>query len=253
MGQKTLIDPGPIETGRYRARLARMPDDLDRALILRARLFRGDPDATDRDRFDVLCRHLLVEDRATGTVLCTCRLMELTDGTEIGQSYAAQVYDLAPLAGCAGPMLEIGRFCIAPELRDADVMRLAWAALARIVTTERVEMLFGCTSFAGTDAGPYLDAFSSLHALHLAPPSWRPRVKAPDVVRFAGLSVTATDPKRAQSTMPPLLRSYLRMGGRVSDHAVRDHDLGTLHVFTGLEVGRVPAARRRALTAVAGG
>jgi hypothetical protein len=37
------------------------------------------------------------------------------------------------------------------------------------------------------------------------------------------------------------------MGGWVSDHAVVDIDLDTLHVFTGLEIGRVPKARARLL------
>ena len=40
--------------------------------------------------------------------------------------------------------------------------------------------------------------------------------------------------------MPPLLRTYLLMGGWVSDHAVVDRHMDTLHVFTGLEI-RNPA------------
>ena len=52
--------------------------------------------------------------------------------------------------------------------------------------------------------------------------------------------------------MPPLLRSYLTMGGWVSDHAVVDRDLNTLHVFTGLEISAIPPARARALRMVAG-
>jgi putative hemolysin len=47
--------------------------------------------------------------------------------------------------------------------------------------------------------------------------------------------------------MPPLLRSYLMMGGWVSDHAVIDAELDTLHVFTGVEIARVPEARARLL------
>jgi putative hemolysin len=50
--------------------------------------------------------------------------------------------------------------------------------------------------------------------------------------------------------MPPLLRSYLAMGGRVSDHAVVDHRLDTLHVFTGLEVARISPGRKRLLRAM---
>ena len=53
-------------------------------------------------------------------------------------------------------------------------------------------------------------------------------------------------------TMPPLLRTYLMMGGWVSDHAVVDTDLNTLHVFTGLEIAAVPPSRARLLRAVAG-
>ena len=59
------------------------------------------------------------------------------------------------------------------------------------------------------------------------------------------------DLKAAQAKMPPLLRTYLLMGGWVSDHAVIDRDLGTLHVFTGLEIGAVPPARARLLRGLA--
>ena len=52
--------------------------------------------------------------------------------------------------------------------------------------------------------------------------------------------------------MPPLLRSYLAMGGWVSDHAVVDAHLGTLHVFTGLEINVIPPARKKLLRAIAG-
>jgi len=53
--------------------------------------------------------------------------------------------------------------------------------------------------------------------------------------------------------MPPLLRTYLLMGGWVSDHAVVDGQMNTLHVFTGLEIAAIPPARARLLRAVAAG
>ncbi|MGR3710973.1 MAG: ornithine-acyl-ACP acyltransferase, partial [Alterinioella nitratireducens] len=61
------------------------------------------------------------------------------------------------------------------------------------------------------------------------------------------------DPRHALARMPSLLRSYLMMGGRVSDHAVIDCDLGTLHVFTGLEIAAIPPARATRLRQIAGG
>jgi len=41
------------------------------------------------------------------------------------------------------------------------------------------------------------------------------------------------------------------MGGWVSDHAVVDPEMGTLHVFTGVEIRAIPATRKRLLRAVA--
>lgn len=241
-----------IETDRLRVRLAGSESDVARSLALRARVFRGDPEAADDDRFDRRCRHLLVEETAGGTLVATCRLLDIADGAEVAQSYSAQFYALEALAGFEGPMIEVGRFCIAPEARDADVLRLAWGALTRIVETDGVRMLFGCSSFSGTEPAAYLDAFALLRARHVAPPRWRPKVKAPDVFRFAQRLRRKPDSKRALKAMPPLLRTYLVMGGWVSDHAVIDRDLGTLHVFTGLEVGAVPPERVRALQALAG-
>ncbi len=113
-------------------------------------------------------------------------------------------------------------------------------------------MLFGCSSFKGTDAEEYADAFAMLKDRHLAPRRWLPRVKAPSVFRFAQkLRLRKPDAKRAMLGMPPLLRTYLLMGGWVSDHAVVDNHMNTLHVFTGLEIAAIPATRKRLLRATA--
>jgi putative hemolysin len=114
-------------------------------------------------------------------------------------------------------------------------------------------MLFGCSSFYGTDAGAYADSLGLLAARHLAPARWMPTVKAPLTVPFArDLAGRAIDGKEAMQRMPPLLRSYLMLGGWVSDHAVVDPDLNTLHVFTGLEIAAIPDSRKRLLRADAG-
>ncbi|RDC71665.1 GNAT family N-acetyltransferase [Rhodovulum sp. 12E13] len=241
-----------LRRGRYAARFAATAADRERSLALRARCFREGGD--DRDAFDDACRHMLVEEPETKRLACTFRLLPLCGGGEIGRSYSAQHYDLAALEGFAGPMVEMGRFCIDPDLHDADILRVAWGAMTRYVDETGTKMLFGCSSFAGTETARYLDAFAMLRDRHLAPSRWLPRVKARDVFRFARTRAAPPDPdaRRALRGMPPLLRTYLAMGGWVSDHAVVDRDLDTLHVFTGLEIAAIPPARARALRAVAG-
>jgi putative hemolysin len=244
-----------LQKGRFLARLAESPDDLVRAQRLRylafvARRLPGGaeaPDgALDADDHDARCRHVLVEEVATGTLVCCFRLLPLAGGAEIGQSYSAQFYELAGLSAYPGRMVEMGRFCMHPARHDPDILRIAWAAMTRIVDADRVDMLFGCSSFIGTEAEAYMDAFALLRERHLAPRRWLPRVKAPAVFPFGrALRRRKADPKRALQSMPPLLRTYLALGGWVSDHAVVDRDLGTLHVFTGLEIKAIPPARAR--------
>lgn len=240
-----------LSRGRYRARLAETAADLAAARALRSRAFRTS--APDADAFDAVCDHVLVEDSATGALVATFRLLTLAGGADVGRSYSAQFYDLSALERFEGRMVEMGRFCIDPDRRDPDILRVAWGAMTAFVDAREVKMLFGCSSFAGTETAAYLDAFAMLKARHLAPRHWLPRVKAPDVFRFAARLRRRPDMKAAMARMPPLLRTYLLMGGWVSDHAVVDRQMNTLHVFTGLEIGAIPPARQRLLRAVAEG
>lgn len=238
-----------LTKGRYTVRVASSPEDIEAAQILRARCF-GLSVERDSDAFDACCAHILIEDGGDQALVCTFRMQELT-GADVSASYAAQYYELSALEAFEGRMVEMGRFCIDPDLGDPDILRVAWAAMTAYVDDHDVQLLFGCSSFAGTETAAYLDAFAMLKARHLAPKRWLPRVKAPDVFRFAARLRRKPDLKKAMAHMPPLLRTYLLMGGWVSDHAVVDRQMNTLHVFTGVEIGAIPAARKRLLRALA--
>jgi len=241
-----------LRKGRYRARFAETPADILAAQRLRTRAFHGDVSADlDADYFDEVCDHVLVEDQRNGDLVCCFRILPLNDGADIARSYSAQYYELSALEAFDGPMVEMGRFCIDPEVKDPDILRVAWGAMTTYVDEQGVEMLFGCSSFHGTDAEQYRDAFAMLKERHLAPKRWLPKVKAPKVFRFAQKLRRKPDAKLAMLRMPPLLRTYLMMGGWVSDHAVVDSHMNTLHVFTGLEIRAIPPARKRLLRATA--
>lgn len=205
----------------------------------------------EADRFDAVCDHVLVED-AAGRVVCCYRVMTFASGADIGASYAAQYYDLSRLAARAVPMVEMGRFCVHPDVNDPDVLRIAWGMLAAIVDARAAQVLFGCSSFAGTDPAPYAAAFDLLAAGHLARAGDMPAAQAGEVIEYAASAGPVADRRVALGQVPALLKTYLSMGGWVSDHAVVDRDMNTLHVFTGLEIAAIPAARAAALRAVAG-
>lgn len=205
---------------------------------------------SEEDAQDALSAHVLVE--GTAGPLAYFRVMLFGWGAGLEQGYAARFYDVAPLAGYARPVAEMGRFCLASGGVHPDVLRLAWGAMTRIVDEGQAGLLVGCTSFRGAAWEPHRPALALLAERHVGPREHRPGRKAEESVDFPSLAGPVTDRRASLAALPPLLRTYLMMGGWVSDHAVVDRELDTLHVFTCVEVDGVPLARAASLRAVAG-
>ncbi len=242
-----------ISGGQYSARWANGAQDMARAYALRQLCFRGGLTAPqDRDAHDDTCRHLLIEEPVSGILVGYCRVMVLNTGAEATKSYSARHYDLSALARHPVPMLEIGRFCIRPDRHDPDILRLVWSFLTSLVDDHGGAFLFGCTSFAGTDGARHGAAFQHLALGHLASSATRPGAKSKDIWPLHPTTdLVATGARSILSGLPPMLRSYLALGGKVGDHAVIDRDLGTMHVFTVVEVAAIPATRARQMRELA--
>lgn len=230
------------------ARLAEGPADMARVMALRRAAF---PRASgeEEDAQDALSAHLMVE--GGGQLLGYFRVMLFGWGAGLGQGYAARFYDVGPLSGYARPIAEMGRFCVAPGGVQPDVLRLAWGAMTRIVDEGQAGLILGCTSFRGAGWEAHRAALALLAAEFVGPPEHLPGRKAAEVVDYPRLVGPVVDRRASLSGLPPLLRTYLGIGGWVSDHAVVDRELDTLHVLTCVEVDRVPPARAASLRAVA--
>ena len=230
----------PLVKGALVARLAEGAEVED-ALALRARVFRGG--RADRDAMDGLCSHVVV--LKGGGLAATFRIKAYA-ADQIAASYSGRRYDLSRLAARGGVMVELGRFCTDPDQQGPDLIRVAWGFAARLVEAWDAGFLFGCTSFAGTDPGAEAAALGLLAARSLAPSGWAPRAASAEIFPIADLPPPG-DAHLALARLPPLLRTYLSMGGLVSDHAVIDRDLGSFHLFTGLDIAAIPAGRAAAL------
>ena len=230
------------------ARLAQGRAELDRLLSFRRQAF-PHRHGREEDDQDALSAHVMVE--RDGAVLAYFRVMLFGWGAGLSQGYAARFYDVGPLSRYARPIAEMGRFCVAPEGVHPDVLRLAWGAMTRIVDEGQAGLLVGCTSFRGAGWEAHRAGLALLAAEFVGPAEHLPGRKAAEVVGLDQAGPVG-DRRASLAALPPLLRTYLGMGGWVSDHAVVDRDLDTLHVFTCVEVDRVPAARAASLRAVAG-
>lgn len=229
-----------VTKGKLCVRVARTPQEIAAAMALRFARF-----GVAADRFDEGAVLVTIGPEA-GPAHCSFRLTLCQSQADVLASYSAQFYDLAQIAGLT-PSVELGRFCMI-EGASADVLRLAFAAMTRVVDAHQAGLLFGCASFQGAKVAAHLPALHLLQG-HIAP--HHIGKKSPHAVAYDGLSgqVTADSLRH----VPPLLRSYLALGGWVSDHAVQDFDLDTLHVFTGVEIDQIPPARAANLRALAAG
>jgi putative hemolysin len=233
-----------IWSGPLQVRLAETPADIDAAQALRYRIFyerlgaRPLPEMARRrrdvDRFDNHCDHLLVLDhnRGTGanTVVGTYRLIRRETAARLGAFYSANEFDIAPLIGQPGEILELGRSCVDPAYRQRSAMQLLWSGIATYVSYYEIVLMFGCASLPGTDPEAVAVPLSYLHHYHLAPPLLRPRALAERFVDMCRLHPSAIDSARALTALPPLIKGYLRLGGFVGDGAVIDAQFNTTDV-----------------------
>jgi putative hemolysin len=245
--------------GRYTVRFAQTDAEIAAAQALRHLAFRTRLGArevdtkTDADPFDQICQHMLVHDEATGALAGGCRIRVFPTASAICDSYSAQFFDLSALTAFPGPILELGRVCLHPDQHDADILRAIWVMLTRVVDEHGVTLLFGCASFRGADVAQHRAALELLRARHLAPACWAPKPHHARSASIVPLPDITPDLRVSRAALPPLLRSYLSLGGWVSNHAVVDATLDTLLVFTGLEIATLPEARKRVLRISADG
>lgn len=197
----------------------------------------------DFDAFDPWADHLLVCDSTKGQgadgVVGTYRLFRGQQAKAFGRFYTVDEYDIAPLLGGEGEVLELGRSCVATDYRTRHVMDLLWRGIAAYVFHYGIDVMFGCASIPGTDVDKLAVPLSYLYHHHLAPEDRRP-VAIPE--RFVDMNRIAADDldrKHGLSALPPLIKGYLRLGGYVGDGAVVDPQFGTTDVCIVVETKRV--------------
>lgn len=243
-----------IKVDNLEVRLAASAQDVDLAQDLRYRVFydemgaKATPDMRARqrdfDRYDDHCDHLLVIDHASkhaNPVIGTYRLIRRGAAQQCGGFYSASEYDISPILGYPGEILELGRSCIAPEYRTGTVMQILWRGISAYIFRYDIALLFGCASLPGTDPQALAVPLSYLYYHHLAPPGLRPRTLPDKYVDMRLLPREAfdpddafnsmkLDPRSGSNSLPPLIKGYIRVGGFVGDGAYIDHQFNTTDV-----------------------
>jgi putative hemolysin len=118
-------------------------------------------------------------------------------------------------------------------------VELLWHGIWTYVLHHRIDVMFGCASFAGTDPDALALPLSFLHHHARAPEDWRVAALPRLAVPMDRLPRDSVDPKLAIRQLPPLLKGYLRVGATFGDGAVIDRQFGTTDVLVILPVSAI--------------
>lgn len=245
----------------YEVKIAEAEEEILGAQRLRYRVFVEEMGADARDeertarrewdRYDRHFNHLILISREIAVedpldrVVGAYRLMRDGSARDGIGFYSADEYDLSPIMESGRSLVEVGRSCVAKEHRGGMGMHLLWNELARYVLDHGIEILFGVASFHGTDPAPFRDALALLHHRHLAPPDLRVRARDGNRQEMDLCALADVDTLKASAKIPPLIKSYLRLGGFVGDGAFIDHDFNTTDVCIVMDTERMKEGYRR--------
>ena len=178
----------------------------------------------DMDDFDAHCAHIGVRDLNSGKLVATTRLLDHQAARRLGGFYSEEEFSLHGLAHLEGPVLEIGRTCVAPEYRNGGTIAVLWAELAEVLNEGGYSYLMGCASIPMKDGGIQAEAIMQrLRGRYLCNEHLRAEPRTP----LPRLQV----PDNLSAEMPPLLKAYMRLGAKICGEPCWDQDFQVADVF----------------------
>ena len=254
----------PIIVGNLELKLAKNSYDIEAAQKLRYRVFYEEMGANpspqvkrlrlDHDEFDDGADHLLVTDRRLRNnlsgggrhpVIGTYRLLQRAHLDPSQSFYTANEFDISKILSFPGKILELGRSCVDINYRNRVTLQLLWQGIAAYVFSHKIDLMFGCASFPGTQPEIHQPALAYLRSQHQAPQIIRPSALPKKYIDMASKHEAIGDEVIKINNLPPLIKGYIRVGGQVGDGAVIDSQFNTTDVCVVVKTESLPTRYRR--------
>lgn len=237
--------------GRFLVKLAEDRRELERALKLRFEVFNLELkkgfvtsylNGMDTDRYDKYCDHLIVIDTDLDRVVGTYRLLpSFVAEFNIGY-YSENEFDMINIKNLRGEKLELGRSCVHRDYRNAQVINMLWAGIARYVKLYNIRYLFGCASLCSSVTENVSLVYSYLSRHYLAGPHYL----VYPLKKVSGLRMVEVADRRETSKMlPPLIKGYTSLGANLCGEPSYDAVFGTADFFVLLHTEKIMARYRK--------
>ncbi len=239
--QMTKLIAGSMSAGRYDVRLAETVEEVQSAQNLRYQvLFKESGGEITRemlntereeDEWDEIAYHVIVVDKKNEQeVVGTVRLVSILALSNKQFFYTEHAFDLSGIRQNYDRIIELSRACVSPKGRGGAILMLIWKFTMQFIEKNNYQLMFGCASFSGTDYKQHTEILSYLYHKHLASAKLMPKPK-PEINSIAITDFTQEPAKgKKRGAVPTMLRGYLKIGAKISDHAIIDPTFNTTFV-----------------------
>jgi L-ornithine Nalpha-acyltransferase len=237
-----------LKPTELRISLAQTELEIEAAQRLRYRVFHeemgakpGGINELDADIYDDFCDHLKVTTRNTDELVGTYRLLRQEVAAQNIGFYSQTEFNIEPLLRRKESLsfLELGRSCILKPYRGKAVLELLWQGIWDYACANRVDVMLGCASFAGTNIYDHAEALSFLAHHASAPADWQVRAHDACYQEMRLIPKHQIEMRRALSSLPTLIKAYLRLGCFIGEGAVIDREFNTIDVLIVLPVANI--------------
>ena len=233
-----------IKVDNFVIKIAEKKSELKKAQALRYSVFYKEKKAIptiskklfrlDYDKVDKFADHLIVIDRnrkgIKNKIVGTYRLLRGDIASHSGGFYTSSEFDLSKILNSYknNKILELGRSCVHQDYRNGAIMILLWKAIAEYVKLYDIKILLGCASFHGTDVMKYTNELSYLRKHFSLPGELSVKSLDTKIYHYYTEIKSNTNDLRTFVKLPPLIKGYLRIGGKVSHDCFVDYKFNTI-------------------------
>ena len=232
-----------IELADFIIKLADKKSELKKAQALRYSIFYREQKAKstfqkkitrlDYDKIDTFSDHLIIIDKRRkglkNTIVATYRLIRGDVASRFGGFYTSSEFDLTNILNAYNhkQILELGRSCVHKDYRNGAIMSLLWKAIAEYIKLYDIKVLLGCASFQGTNVQKLSKKLSYLISNFSLPDDMSVKSLVNSNCQVYNKNNINKSDLRTFVKLPPLIKGYLRVGGRVSNSFFIDYNFNT--------------------------
>lgn len=198
---------------------------------------------TEKDKYDDNCDHLIVIRTDTQEIVGTYRLLPGKKALKGIGFFSQNQFDLTEFSPWFTETVELGRSCVKKEFRTGRVINLLWQGIQRYITENNVRYLIGCVSLPAGAAKDIIEIYTYLKTNHVfGGITIRPKEDY-QLNTLHELDLSANQNELFKN-LPPLLKSYLRLGAYICGEPAYDPLFRTFNFFMILDRNHIAKKSR---------